>query len=115
MGRCWEADDDSSQVGEKQVIDVQGRLKAAAQFWVEVLHAKPPVIDWIQEGYKLPLISIPPTFFQANHKSAIDNSEYVSKTIKDLLNNRCIQEVASRPHICSPLSVVSNDMGKKQC
>ena len=87
--------------------------KAAAQFWEEVLHAKPPVMDWIREGYKLPLVKVPPKFFQANHKSALDNSEYVSETIKDLLKNRCIQEVSIRPHNCSPLSVITNEMGKQ--
>jgi len=70
MGNC------SPNVG-CQILDVQGKLKAASQFWVDVLHASSPVLDWIQEGYKLPLVSQPPPFSQPNHKSAIDDLQYV--------------------------------------
>ena len=28
-----------------QILDVQGKLKAASQFWVDVLHASSPVLD----------------------------------------------------------------------
>ena len=114
VGRCWEVSENSLQSDNRQILDVQGRLKASSKFWIEVLHAKPPVIDWIQDGYKLPLLSLPPVFYQANHKSAIDNHEYVSEAIQALLKYRCIQMVAIRPHICSPLSVVINDVGKKR-
>ena len=113
VGRYWETDGDILQDKSKQIYDVQGRLKSS-QFWVEVLEAKPPVIDWIREGYRLPLVNLPPEFYQANHRSAIDNREYVAETIKDLLKYRCIQVATTRPHICSPLSVVINDRGKKR-
>ena len=73
-----------------------------------------PVIEWIQEGYKLPLLKLPPEFYQANHSSAMEINEYVSETIQDLLKYRCVQELATRPHICNPLSVVINDVGKKR-
>lgn len=114
VGRCWEADENSLKHSSKQVFDVQGRLKAASKFWEETLHVKPPVMEWIREGYKLPLLSLPPESYQANHRSALENSEYVSETIQDLLKYRCIQVVVARPHICSPLSVVINDVGKKR-
>ena len=105
VGRCWEASDSSSDLNGKQILDVQGRLKAAAQFWEEVLHAKLPVMYWIREGYKLPLLKVRLT---TNQPWTI-----VSMYLKDLLKNRCIQEVSTRPHICSPLSVITNEMGKQ--
>ena len=114
VGSCWEVSENSLQSDNRQILEVQVRLKASSKFWTEVLHAKPPVIDWIQDGYKLPLLSLSPVFYQANHKSAIDNHEYVSEAIQALLKYRCIQVVATRPHICSPLSVVINDVGKKR-
>ena len=113
VGRCWEVSENSLQSENKQILDVQGRLKASSKFWIEVLHAKPSVIDWIQDGYKLPLLNLPPVFYQANYKSAMDNHENVSGAIQDLLKYQCIQVVATRLHICSPLSVVINDVSKR--
>ena len=107
MGNC------SSNV-EGQILDVQGKLKAASQFWVDVLHASSPVLDWIQQGYKLPLVSQPPPFSQPNHKSATDDLQYVNQTVEELLELRCIKEVDRQPYVCSPLSVVINDSGKKR-
>ena len=73
------ADDKNSlQSGSKQILDVQERLRAASKFWEETLDAKPPVIEWIQEGYKLPLLKFPPEFYRANHRSAMENNEYVA-------------------------------------
>ena len=36
------------------------------------------------------------------------------KSVEELQNNHCIQQVKSQPHICSPLSVVTNRAGKKR-
>ena len=47
VGRYWETDGDILKDKSKQIYDVQGRLKSSFQFWVEVLQAKPPVINWI--------------------------------------------------------------------
>ena len=38
-----------------QIVDVQGRLKRNVEFWSKVLHGPAPVMDWIENGYKLPL------------------------------------------------------------
>ena len=35
-----------------------------------------------------------------------------SLAITELLQNRCVQRIPYKPHICSPLSVVSNNVGK---
>ena len=32
VGRCWEADENSLQSCSKQILDVQGRLRAASKF-----------------------------------------------------------------------------------
>jgi len=36
----------------------------------------------------------------------------MSSAISDLLANRCIKEITHKPYICSPLSVVTNSLGK---
>ena len=107
--RFWELEQ-----GGGQIQNVQGRLKKDLAFWQDVLEAPRPVIEWIEGGYKLPLLALPPPFFKQNHKSALTNTEFVDCSIKELLENHCIHMVTSRPHICSPLSVVTNREGKKR-
>ena len=42
----------------------------------------------------------------------ITHQRLVSNPITELLANRCIVKVTQKPHICSPLSVVTNTEGK---
>ena len=109
MGRFWESQHVSSDV---QMSVVQGRLKSHAMFWREVLQAPPTVMDWICNGYKLPLLYMPTPFSQKNHGSALENREFVSGAIMELVRNRCVKKLDSQPFICSPLSVVKNSDGK---
>ena len=44
--------------------------------------------------------------FLTNNRSALNNAEFVVKAINELLLNRCVIEVFSRPYCCNPLSVV---------
>jgi len=55
---------------------------------------------------------MPTPFEQGNHKSTLDHLDFVSESKRELLNNRCVREVSSKPVVCSPLSVVSNHEGK---
>ena len=105
--RCWEFEHT-----ETQITDVQGQLLKHVTFWEQELHAPPPVIEWIKEGYKLPLLSSPEAYVKCNHRSALADSEFVNNAIEDLANNRCILEMGEIPHICSPLSAVANSAGK---
>ena len=57
FSRSWEAEE--QQDANQQVLDVQGRLKKSVKFWAEVLHAPAPVLEWIRDGYKLPLLYAP--------------------------------------------------------
>ena len=102
--RYWELEQNSIQVH-----DVQGRLKSNLIFWKEVLQAPVPIIETVSEGYKLPLLS---TYERRNQSSAHQHADFVSSAITELMQSRCIQKVAFKPHICSPLSVVSNNAGK---
>ena len=72
------------------------------------------IIDCIKEGYKLPLLSLPEPFKRHNHKSALQDKEFVTQAISDLIHNRCVAKVEDAPLVCSPLSVVVNDSGKKR-
>ena len=109
FGRVWEVDQ-----GEDQIVDVQGRLCKRIAFWEHELKTTHPLFEFIQEGYKLPLLRVRSVFYKDNAKSATGNSEFVTDAIIELCKNRCIQKVESRPHICSPILVVSNSQGKKR-
>jgi len=51
---------------------------------MEVLKALPSILEYISEGYKLPLLSIPPQYARGNQKSALLNVAFVLSTIVDL-------------------------------
>ena len=47
-----------------------------------------------------------------NQQSALDHNEFVSQALEELEQNQCIVKTQDPPHVCSPLSVVSNRQGK---
>ena len=65
-------------------------------------------------SYTVPLLSIPPAYYKSNARSAVEHSNFVTSSISELLENRCIRKVTDRPHVCSPLSVVTNANGKRR-
>jgi len=53
--KFWETESSELQ----QITDVQGRLKENIAFWKDLLNAPPQVLDYIRDGYYLPLKFIP--------------------------------------------------------
>ena len=49
-----------------------------------------------------------------NHRSAQQNKEFVTEAVSDLIIKQCIKKVKNVPHVCSPLSVVISNSGKKR-
>jgi len=107
VGKFWELDN-----SESQIVDVQGWHRKKIKFWKVVMHAPAPIIDCIENGYRLPLKFIPPSRFQTNHQSAKSHENFVNDVVKELLDNCCILEVQEKPYLCSPLSLVANAAGK---
>jgi len=62
----------------EQIVDVQDRLKGAIEFWKTMLKVSSLVIECMEEGYKLPLLSLPPIFSAKNQKLAFVHSQFVS-------------------------------------
>ena len=113
VARQWEVED----VGlacQPQTISVKGRLRGHAGFWKEVLKAPPYVLSTIEAGYILPLKSEPTPHYQRNQASAMQNAGFVQQSIEELLASGCVMEVPEPPHVCSPMSVVENSVGKKR-
>ena len=109
--RCWETE--AVEQGT-QVTCVKGRLKEGLQFWREEIVAPASVLDTIEQGYVLPLMSQPTPYSRQNHTSAGLHAEFVQQSVADLLVGGCIKEMPSEPFICSPLSVVESSGGKKR-
>ena len=95
-------------------ISVKGRLRAKFAFWKDVLHASPSILSVIESGYVLPLMSEPTPFSGRNQVSALQNAEFVDQCVEELLGGSCIKEQGKAPYICSPLSVVESNSGKKR-
>ena len=93
------------------VNHVRGRLGKHLHAWHEI-EATEPVSSIIKEGYKLPLLTIPPSVTLRNNKSALDNFAFVSKAINDLLSGQCISITDSQPWVVNPLLVSVRDDGK---
>ena len=108
LNQFWEVEGQ----GPGQIMDVQGRLKQSLSYWRDVLEEPPYILDCIENGYRLPLKFIPPSHIQHNHQSSQTHHSFVDEAISSLSANRCIAKVDAQPHVCSPLSVVSNAAGK---
>jgi len=92
---------------------VKGRLSKHVKFWEEI-GANSFVIDTIRDGYIIPFIDTPKSMRLENNRSALKNSEFVTKSINELLTSGCIVEVPFQPHIVSSLSVATQKSGKKR-
>ena len=71
-------------------MSVRGRLKENSCFWKNEL--KPPLFvqNITDNGYIIPFITIPPSFYAPNNKSSLRNSRFVSHAISKLFKNNCI-------------------------
>ena len=98
--------------GQKHII-VRGRLKKNIQFW-QYIGASDFILDVIENGYKIPLFSMPPKYFSHNNRSALSEYEFVSEAIKDLLDRSLIEECKSPPRVVNPLTVSQQSSGKKR-
>ena len=74
---------------------------------LHILEAPVQIAECIESGYKLPLLTLPPPFSKLNHSLALSNASFVEGSIKELLENRCIHKVSTRPHACMQ-SIISS-------
>ena len=63
---------------------------------------------------ELPFYSEPAPYARPNQHSAQVEVEFVSKAVAELLNGGYIEKVSELPVVCSPLSVVTNGVGKQR-
>ena len=77
--RDWEISDKTEE------ISVRGRLKKTVPFAKNELKSTLFVQNIIDNGYIIPFITIPPSFYASNNKSSLRNSKFVSQAILKLL------------------------------
>lgn len=94
-------------------INVKDRLKNSISFWQNIGTSE-FILDVIQNGYKVPLLSQPNNVFLKNNKSALQHSVFVDKAISELVKSGLVKEVSDKPHVVNPLSVSVNSKGKER-
>ena len=107
MGRNYEIKTDVSK------FSVKGRLRKSLMHWKQI-NAPQFVLETIEFGYKLPLLTTPPSRIFKNNKSALDERAFVEDAIHSLLDVNCIEELVESPGIINPLSVSIQKSGKKR-
>ena len=94
-------------------VNVKGRLRAHSQFWFHI-GASSMVLSVINEGYRIPFITSPPSMFFKNNKSAIKEDSFVTETISELLSSGRIEEKLNPSFVVNPLSVAYQASGKRR-
>ena len=71
----------ASVLPQQPVVIVKGGLRKCAGFWINELDASQFVRDIVTAGYCLPFSANPPAVCANNHKSALENSTFVSEAV----------------------------------
>ena len=79
-----------------------------------MIGANTVVTSVIKESYKIPFTYTPQKAYFKNNKSALQNSDFATDSIKDVLANKLLKETNNIPHIVSSLSVAKNSAGEKK-
>ena len=91
--------------------NVKGSLQKNLEHWHHI-GTNPSAIDTIENGHKIPFFTTPISkFFQNNH-STIQNANFVTCTVKELLKSGRIKETRAPPCIVSRLTVAKNSHNK---
>ena len=70
------------------------------------------VIDVLENGYKIPLITLPKAAKFPNNHSALNNANFLTQAVEELLNTGRIKEVKNPLYVVNPLPVSENDNQK---
>lgn len=95
------------------VVTVKGGLKKCIAFW-EKNCSSVFILDVIKLCYKLPFLTTPRPAIFKNNRSAVENYQFVSETIDDLVLFGSIIEVPFIPTVVNPLSVAISSSNKKR-
>ena len=86
----------------------KGRLRQCFEFWSNITDNS-YILNLIKFGYNIPFSSLPDPGCLNNNKSALNNSDFVSKEVSKLLDKKCIRVAEYRPRVVNPLTVVNGE------
>ena len=95
----------------KNKANVKGSLRENLEHWHHI-GANPSVIDTIENGYKIPFFTTLISIFFQNNQSALQNANFLTCTVKELLKCGRIKETKAPPYIVSLLTVAKNSHNK---
>lgn len=89
-------------------------MKKHINFWRDI-GCYDYIIDTIQNGYRIPFYTTPPSVHLNNNRSALSHSEFVVEAIDDLLiRGLAIECTDNLPVVVNPLTVSVQKNGKKR-
>ena len=85
-------------------VTVQGRLREHSKIWLSDLEASEFVEQIVQFGYRISFLALPAPIFHFNHQSALQNEEFVSSAIVELVKGGCVVPCSECPlvHVYNP-------------
>ena len=93
--------------------NVKVSLRKNLEHWHHI-GANPSVTDTIENGYKILFFTRPVSKFFQNNQSALQDANFVTCTVKELLKSGRIKETRAPPYIVSPLTVAKNSHNKSR-
>lgn len=100
--RFWECDNSNED-------SVAGKIRHFVPFWEHKLKASNFTLDIVKNGYKIPFLADPPSFYAANNKSSLQHPQFVEQSISKLLSDECISAVDYPPYCINPLTVTERN------
>lgn len=81
-----------------------GRLKSQVSEREEI-GANKYIVHLIKVGYRIPFKTEPPSKVLRNNRSALNDKEFVTKDLENLLRKRCVSNVINISKVVNPLKV----------
>ena len=92
---------------------VAQKLTSCVAYWYSFC-ASIFIVNIIKVGYKLPFMTSPPKARFKNNASALKERSFVESEIENLISKGYVEVLESVPHVVNPLTVSTNDAGKKR-
>ena len=94
-------------------MNVKGSLRRHLGWWkTNVKNSY--ITGVIENGFKLPLLSLPKPEWLKNNKTEWENSDFVTEEMQNLIKSVVVLEIKQQPTVINALTVAFNSEGKKR-
>lgn len=80
----------------------------------EEMGANKSIVQLNKVGYKIPFKTEPSSVVLRNYRSALNDKDFVTRELQNLLNKGCVSKVDNIPKVVNPLTVAKNRNGKSR-